>query len=125
MKRKIIVAISALILAMGLASCASFLGAYDLNEKIGLLELGMTKEVVMKGLGEKPFFISREIVQGAEQEIYTYKGMAPRGTFSSYYMLYHLSFREGKLVAINTEEDVARTVRVYSEKIRYNSVTSN
>lgn len=55
MKRKIIVAISALILAMGLASCASFLGAYDLNEKIGLLELGMPKEVVMKGLGEKPF----------------------------------------------------------------------
>ncbi len=115
MKKGIVIAISALILVLELPSCASLFGAYELRHQINLLELGMSKEVVMKGFQFNPTFISRELVDGVEQETYTYKGIAPKGSFSSYYMLYHRTFREGKLVAINSEEDLVRTEIVSKE----------
>lgn len=112
MKRLLYTGVVAVILVALLASCGTYQNYRSINRSITNLQLGMSRSQVMSRVNAEPSFVKGETKDGVVYEELHFQSYVTKGNRVDRYkpIIYVLSFRDHRLVAIDTKRDTERLV---------------
>lgn len=119
MKRCFFSGLIALIMVALLTSCGTYQNYRSINRSITSLQLGMSRSQVISRVRVDPSFVRGETKKGVAYEEVHYQSYATNGNRVDRYkpIIYVLSFRDNRLVAIDTKRDTERLVITGAGKV--------